>query len=212
MKKYSLLIFDWDGTLMDSRGYMMKKVKNFDSGLMSAAISAGVGFLEKMRHQNIDRHYENYYFNQLAKNESGPQLFSGVSSTLQALKDQGYTLVVATSMSRKSLDTMMQRFQTPEFFSASRCSEETAPKPDPAMLSSLLEEFSFCSDQALMIGDTENDMLMAQRIGMDRVAMTTGIHDIERLQKYEPIACLDDIQKLTMLLSPCSARSAGQAA
>jgi len=200
MKKYSLLVFDWDGTLMDSHGYMMKKVKNFDSGLTSAAITAGVDLLQKMRHQNIKKNYEHYYFNQLAKNETGPGLFSGVAALLQTLKDRGYTLVVATSMSRKSLDMMMQRFQVTDFFSASRCSEETAPKPDPAMLISLLKEFSFSSDQALMIGDTESDMLMAQSIGMDRVAMTTGVHDIERLQKYQPIDCLDDIQKLAMLL------------
>ena len=62
-----------------------------------------------------------------------------------------------------------------------------------------------------MIGDTENDMLMAQGIGMDRVAMTTGLHDVQRLQKYQPIACLDDIQKLTILLSPSSATRVGQA-
>lgn len=200
MKKYSLLIFDWDGTLMDSRGYMMKKVKNFDSGLVSAAISVGVNLLEKMRHQNLNKNYEHYYFNELAKNESGPRLFSGVEALLQTLKDQGYILVVATSMSRKSLDAMMQRFQVTDFFSASRCCEETAPKPDPAMLISLLDEFSLSSDQALMMGDTENDMLMAQSIGMDRVALSTGVHDIERLQKYQPIAVLDDIQELVMLL------------
>ncbi len=153
LKKYSLLIFDWDGTLMDSRSY-----------------------------------------------SEGPHLFLNVHSTLCALKEKGYTLAVATSMGRQSLDMAMQRFGVLKFFSATRCSEETAPKPDPAMLHSLLEEFDLSSKQALMIGDTEWDMQMAQSIRMDCVAVITGMHSADRLQKCHPLACVDDIQDIISML------------
>ena len=93
---------------------------------------------------------------------------------LENFKNQGYILSIATSMSRESLDSLMRKFEVTEFFAATCCCEETAFKPDPAMLYSLLEKLDILPKDALMIGDTESDIIMAERAGMDSVGVFKG--------------------------------------
>lgn len=194
---------------MDSHGYVMARLKaHMPESIAHVTLDAGLRFIEKMRQpflsqnktsdHNITKLYEEYYFDQFAK--TGPSLFPNVLPTLQQLQQAGYLLAVATSMGRKSLEAAMQRFGLADFFSVTRCAEETAPKPNPMMLEEVLLACGLKAEQALMIGDTEADILMAQSIQMDSIAMTTGAHTPERLKTHGPLACLDDIQKLPEIL------------
>ncbi|HEX7764361.1 MAG TPA: HAD-IA family hydrolase, partial [Cellvibrio sp.] len=135
----------------------------------------------------------------LALDELKPSdFFPGVMNTLHQLKDAGHTLTVATGKSRKGLDRIFGVLGLSDFFHATRCADETASKPDPLMLSQLLDEFQVAAADAVMIGDTEYDMDMARRIKMPRIAVSYGAHHIDRLHPYEPELCVDRFDQLLL--------------
>ena len=59
------------------------------------------------------------------------------------------------------------------------------------MLEQILDQFKLSADKAIMVGDTTYDMEMAEKANMPRLAVSYGAHPVERLVKYQPIACID---------------------
>jgi len=124
------------------------------------------------------------------------QFFDGVSDTLAHLKSQGFTLSVATGKSRAGLNRVLKNLCMSDFFDSSRCADETASKPDPLMLQQLLEQHQIDVNHAVMIGDTEWDMSMADAIGMRKVAVSYGAHEKARLESCNPDWLIDDFSDL----------------
>lgn len=203
--KYRLLIFDWDGTLSNSVSRIAhciqvaakengQNVPTFDE----AANIIGLGLNEAVSQlfpeadmqlvAKITASYSAYY----RVKDAGPSdFFPFVIDTLKQLKASGYKLAVATGKSRAGLDRAFKASSIDDLFHDSRCASETASKPNPLMLAQLLQEFGLQPDQALMIGDTEYDMDMAQRINMPRLGVSYGAHHADRLIQYHPVACID---------------------
>ena len=119
------------------------------------------------------------------------QFFPGVTETLDILKGQGYILAVATGKSRAGLDRVLAARDMSDYFDGSRCADETLSKPNPLMLNELLDQFSVSSNEALMVGDTEFDLSMAEQASMRSIGVNYGAHSKERLKFYHPIACVD---------------------
>lgn len=201
-----LFIFDWDGTLIDSKAKITTAMQLAarDLGwepLVDAAIHNIIGLglpeaihrlyptLSRNDRQRLRDAYSSHF---LALDEAQPSVFfPGVASTLSHLKGQGHSLAVATGKSRKGLDRIFGVMGLNGFFHSTRCADETASKPDPLMLNELLVEFGADAQDAVMIGDTEYDLDMARRIGMPRIAVSYGAHDVSRLHAYDPALCLD---------------------
>ena len=122
----------------------------------------------------------------------GIEFFDGVLSTLEQIKNDGHLVTVATGKSRKGLDRVIQSLNLVDFFHATRCADETASKPNPLMLNELLAEFNVDVNDAVMVGDTEWDMAMAQAIDMPRIAVTYGAHTKEGLLSFQPDLCVDN--------------------
>lgn len=210
-----LLIFDWDGTLMDSEYHIVtcmqaairdlrlperndSEIRNIIGlGLIEAVQTlyperASVAFAHEMAEA-----YRRYYFD-----ENAPQqLFPGAVETLEHLLAQDYRLAIATGKSRKGLNLALEETGLSDLFQASRCADETSSKPHPQMLSELLAELGIHKDEAIMIGDTEYDMEMAYNADTKAIAVSYGVHETERLLKYNPIGCIDDITDLPSLLA-----------
>lgn len=206
-----LFIFDWDGTLSDSKA-------KITTAMQLAARDVGWTPLEDHRIHNIiglglpeaihqlypdtdlsDRQSlrDAYAGRFLSLDEARPSdFFPGVMDTLCRLKADGHILTIATGKSRKGLDRIFGVLGVADLFHASRCADETASKPDPLMLEELLNEFGVAPDAAVMIGDTEYDMEMARRIDMPRIAVSYGAHHIDRLHIYQPELCLDQFEHL----------------
>jgi phosphoglycolate phosphatase len=128
----------------------------------------------------------------LAIDQAEPaQFYPRVMDSLEALRQEGHQLAVATGKSRRGLDRVLTRLKLDGYFHASRCADETASKPDPQMLHELLLQFGAQASQAVMVGDTEYDMEMARRAEMPRIAVSYGAHAAERLHPYEPALCMD---------------------
>ncbi len=147
-----------------------------------------------------DRYCHHYL---IGSGAAHPRLFPGVQETLRSLYDDGYLLAVATGKSRRGLERSLRDTGLLGVFHASRCADETCSKPDPQMLSEILEELQIPVEQSVMVGDTEFDMEMAQRATMDRVAVTYGAHDVEDLRRWEPCAYLNNFSELGAWLALC---------
>ncbi|SIN80444.1 HAD-IIIA family hydrolase [Salinivibrio sp. ES.052] len=208
---YSLLIFDWDGTVMDSIGRI---VSSLDA---AARLTGQLPILPPERLQSmiglsLEKGYQllypdadpawypnwiAHYRQQFVHDNPTPcQLYPGVKETLVELKAQGFQLAVATGKSRAGLDRAMAETGTHDLFSVTRCADETASKPDPQMLDEVLAQTGIPRDRALMIGDTGHDMQLAINAGMARLAVTWGVEGAASLSTYEPVAVLNSLNEL----------------
>jgi phosphoglycolate phosphatase len=215
MMKFNLLVFDWDGTLMDSEAHIVAcveaAVRDLDLPMPSQdAIRdiIGLGLVEAVNvlfpghkeglHVEIANRYRIHFFKD---NGSPSQLFEGAREVLSDLSQQGYLLAVATGKGRKGLDYALESTGLVDFFHFTRCADETFSKPHPEMLNQLLEQTGVEPGQALMIGDTEYDLEMAVNAGMPSLGVTYGTHSLERLLKHNPLACVDHVREIPTWLN-----------
>lgn len=122
--------------------------------------------------------------------------YLGMLDLLNSLKGQGYWLAIATGKSRHGLDLVLAETGVTDYFMLTKSGEETACKPDPLMLQQIVDELTISTADALMVGDSVYDLEMAQRMGMDAVAMTHGVHDAQQLAAFNPIIFCDDLMAL----------------
>lgn len=209
--RYRLVIFDWDGTLMDS-------VARIVDCMQAASRDAGWGELEAERVRNIiglglpeaiaslcpgidsvraELLRSRYAWHFVEGNDTPMRFFSGVEEGLASLHDHGgQRLAVATGKSRRGLDRIFRESDSGRWFHASRTADETRSKPHPRMLEELLVELGVAPQEAVMVGDTEYDLEMARAIGMDRVAVTWGVHAPERLADSRPAFTAEAVPEL----------------
>lgn len=217
MYDIKLLVFDWDGTLMDSETQIVScmqaaiadlgleprdahQVKNIIGlGLHEAVAGLYPQADAVLVHAIADRYRDHW----LAGDRQSP-LFPGVETTLQLLKAEGFSLAVATGKGRRGLDKVLHETGLAELFDATRCSDETRSKPHPLMLEQLMTELHMAPEQTVMIGDTEYDMEMARNAGAHPVAVSYGVHEWTRLQQHAPLTCLDQITELSDWLAEIS--------
>ena len=203
-KAYTLLIFDWDGTLMDSTGQI---VASFQAAIAACQLPArddarirqliGLGIHEAMASlypelptsqvMGMLAQYRSAY---LAPSNN-QVLYPGVLDMLHALKAQGYELAVATGKSRVGLNRVLEETGLRDFFVATRTADECTSKPAPDMVNEILWQTTTLPEQALVIGDTDYDLLMAKSAGVDAVAVLGGAHPLERLQAAQPLTVLN---------------------
>lgn len=205
-----LYIFDWDGTLSNSLSKIVgctqaaaaelnmplptdDAVKDIIGLSLPIAIQRVFPGLSDQDFKLLMEAYSRHF---IADKASPIDFYPKVRETLDTLLAEGHHLAVATGKSRRGLDRVFTDMEMVDYFHSSRCADETESKPSPLMLKELLEEFSVSADEAVMIGDTEYDMDMAQQINMPRIAVSYGAHHIDRLLPFEPVMCLDEIHEL----------------
>lgn len=212
--RYALIVFDWDGTLIDSPAAIVECIREASRELdlevpdrKRASHVIGLGLEDSLRHAVPDlprgRYAEfvaSYRRHFLAREASMP-LFPGVPRLLEGLRARGHRLAVATGKSRRGLDRALAASGLAAHFVSSRCADECSPKPDPAMLRELLAELGLGPERALMIGDTSHDLDMARSAGVDAVAVTYGAHPEEALRAAAPLACVASIAELERWLT-----------
>jgi phosphoglycolate phosphatase len=207
--RYRLIVFDWDGTLLDSASGIAECIQLAAADMSlpvpdreRASHVIGLGLHDSLRHavptlpeSGYGEFIEHYRRHFLAREET-MALFPGVPELLHGLRSRGHHLAVATGKSRKGLDRALAATGLGPLFAATRCGDETQPKPNPAMLLELLRELQSDAGSALMIGDTSHDLLMATNAGVDAVAVASGAHSAESLRSHSPRACLPNVAEL----------------
>lgn len=212
---YELLIFDWDGTLMDSAAAIAEAIQAACADLdlpvpptAQARYVIGLGLTDAMRHILPDlpeteypRIVERYRLHFL-KRDGGTTLFAGAREMIEDLRDCGYMLAIATGKSRRGLDRALEGTGLRGFFDATRCADEGFAKPHPGMLMNILDTLATSSDKALMIGDTTHDLTMANAASVAAAAITHGAHEREALAQCQPLVMVNNLQELREWLLP----------
>ncbi|RJX34114.1 MAG: HAD-IIIA family hydrolase [Oxalobacter sp.] len=208
-KQFDLIVFDWDGTLMDSTAAIVNAIQASarDLGLpipdrQSAAYVIGLGLQEAMRvaMPDIDPAFypkvvERYRYHYLSKDRE-LVLFEGVREMVTDLSQRGYTLAVATGKSRAGLNRAFADSRLGSLFQSSRCADETFSKPHPAMLQELTGELGHDMRRTVMIGDTTHDLQMALNAGASSIAVHYGAHPPESLRALNPLYAADSVAQL----------------
>jgi phosphoglycolate phosphatase len=210
--KYSLIVFDWDGTLIDSAGTIVQCIQDAARDLSlevpehdRARHVIGLGLHDSLRHAMPSLHPERYmefslaYRRHFLARENAMLLFPGILELLEDLAGKT-RLAIATGKTRKGLDRALDAGGLGKFFASSRCADETRPKPDPAMLLELMGELSADKTSTLMIGDTSHDLDMAKAAGVDALAVAYGAHPEEGLRACGPLGCFPDVRSLRQWL------------
>jgi phosphoglycolate phosphatase len=207
--RYALIVFDWDGTLIDSAATIVECIQEASRDLclpvptaQQASHVIGLGLHDALRLAVPDLPAEQTiafverYREHFRAREDAMRLFAGIEPLLAALCARGHRLAIATGKSRRGLDRALAASGLRDRFVASRCADETHPKPHPAMLNELLAELDVLPRAALMIGDTSHDLTMARDAMVDAVAVAYGAHPEAALRACAPLACVKSVAAL----------------
>lgn len=208
-KKFDLIVFDWDGTLMDSTATIVTCIQAAakDLGLpvpgnKQAAYVIGLGLHEAMQAvlpgldaKDYPHMVERYRFHYLTK-DRGLTLFDGVREMLTDLSQQGYFLAVATGKSRVGLNRALDSANLLSLFDATRCADKTFSKPHPAMLQELTRELGQDMARTVMVGDTTHDLQMAINARAAGIAVHYGAHSPPELEELNPLYAATSVPDL----------------
>jgi phosphoglycolate phosphatase len=209
-----VVIFDWDGTLIDSVEHIAESLHQAATDLGYPELEReayrdiiGLGMIEALHklypgigHEEMTRIREGYAEYFFAKTTTPQNVFVGMADVITDLRAAGRGCSVATGKSRRGLEGALISSGLGPHFDITRCADETRSKPDPRMLSEIIEHYNIRPDQAVMIGDTRYDLEMAQRIGMPSIGVEWGVHQRDVLGHYDPHAIVDTVADLRDVL------------
>lgn len=210
---YSLVVFDWDGTVMDSTHSIVVAIQQtcrdlevtvpteqqaswvIGLSLTEALQKAIPGLDSSMMNKFIDR-YRYHYFSR----DTDLRLFAGMRELWERLSGAGVQLAVATGKSRRGLDRGIENHQLGDLLALTRTAEETASKPNPLMLNEIMQELATPPAQVVMVGDTTHDIEMAHYAGVDSIAVSYGAHTQQELSQAKPTKMVKSVSELARLL------------
>lgn len=210
MSRFHLLVFDWDGTLMDSIGSIVECARAAAAELGVAAATeevmrttVGLGLADTIERllpgasaDDARRLVEAYRRHWIATYRHRSRLFPGAAEMLAGLDDDGFLLAVATGKGRRGLDHDLDATGLAGRFAATRTADDAPSKPHPQMLLDLLEELGARPGETLMVGDSRWDLEMAANAGVPAVAVATGTWPRDKLAGYGPLATLGGVAEL----------------
>ena len=215
LDRFDVVVFDWDGTLSDSTAAIARAIQDAaaDLGLpvpddATASHVIGLGLHEALARavptlpaQRIPEYSARYRVHYLAR-EAELSLFPGARELIAGLQEAGVLLAIATGKSQRGLQRALADAGLTAQFAATRCADQTHPKPHPAMLLELAEELMVAPRRMLMVGDTTHDLQMAAAADAAAVGLTQGAHPHEQLAACRPLALFDSLTQLHRWLMP----------
>jgi len=211
--RFDLIVFDWDGTLLDSAAAIVQSIQAacLDLGVeppdddrarqviglgLHDALGRAVPELNPGDYLRLAARYRFHYLSQ----DRELKLFPGAARLVRELHGQGYRLGVATGKTRFGLDRAMAHAGLESCFHVTRCADECAPKPDPSMLLYIMDETGASPSRTLMVGDTTHDLRMARSASVAALAVTFGAHRREDLVMEQPLGIAESIAELARWL------------
>lgn len=208
------VIFDWDGTLVDSVEHIAESLHQAATDLGYPALEReayrdiiGLGMVEALEklYPGLSRDemlairegYAGYFFQKVTTPQN---VFEGMADVVTDLRHSGRQVAVATGKSRRGLDMALNTSGLGPHFDITRCADETRSKPDPLMLVEILDFYGLEPAEAVMIGDTRYDLEMARRLGMPSIGVEWGVHKKDVLADYDPHAVVSSVGELRRVL------------
>lgn len=202
-----LVVFDVDGTLVDSRAHIVEAMQSafLELGLEAPtreAVLHGVGLslpeymAQLVPEQSSDVHAalaDQYRSQSLAQHmAAGPDakaiLYPGIRKVLDTLHRDHFTLLAtATGMSRRGLDRIIAQHGLEHHFESTQVADTHPSKPHPSMIHAALSETGVLPNHTVMIGDTSYDIQMGKSAGVGTIGVTWGNHPYEYLAGADQI-------------------------
>lgn len=200
MPDLRLVIFDVDGTLIDSQTEIMAAMKvafaseNLPMLDRATVLSiVGLSLAEAFavlcpqsalaQQTRLVQAYKDAFVelrSTYGKDQS--PMFAGAMDMLQTLHAQDHTLLaVATGKSKRGLDKMIERHGLEGLFVSQQVADFHPSKPHPAMVLAALADTGVDASRAVMLGDTTYDMDMGRAAGVGTIGVSWGYHDAANL-------------------------------
>ena len=209
-----VVIFDWDGTLIDSVDHIADSLHQAATELGYPELEReayrdiiGLGMIEALEKlypgltrdemQRIRDGYAGYFFQKVTTPQN---VFDGMADVVTDIRRSGRGCSVATGKSRRGRARALTSSGLGPHCDITRCADETRSKPDPLMLEEILAFYGYEPEEAVMIGDTRYDLDMARRIGMPSIGVEWGVHQRDVLQEYDPHAVVTSVDELRRVL------------
>jgi phosphoglycolate phosphatase len=212
-----LAVFDCDGTLVDGQAdvcWAMERafaraglsapdvsaVRRIVGLSLPAAVRALAPDLSEDQNAAVTEFYRSSF---RARREEGlldEPLYDGIAELLTGLRDAGWSLAVATGKSDRGLAACLATHGIADLFVSLQTADRHPSKPHPAMLEAALFEAGALPQQAVMIGDTSFDMLMARSAGVRGVGVAWGYHAPAELIASGAISVADSVAALAQAL------------
>jgi phosphoglycolate phosphatase len=194
-----LAIFDCDGTLVDSQANICRAMEEtFTAANLEAPsrdairrivglslVEAIAGLLpeaDDALHRALAERYKAAFFRMRASGTLDVEpLFDNMAETLAALRDDGWTLGVATGKSDRGLALILAHHGLTDHFVTLQTADRHPSKPHPSMIEMAMHEVAARPEDTVMIGDTSYDMLMARAAGVRAVGVAWGYHPADEL-------------------------------
>jgi len=216
-ERYEVVVFDWDGTLVDSTTLIADSILRAAADIgtpvpdrAQASLVIGLGLAQALARvvpqlppERIPEFAARYRAH-FQYREEHIRLFEGALALLDTLRERGVRMAIATGKTQAGLARALKNAGLEEHFATVRCADQTQPKPHPAMLQELALELDVDPIDMLMIGDTTHDLQMAGSAGVAAVGVSYGAHPRAELERLHPLAIFDTLAELRQwLLARC---------
>ncbi|WP_201576684.1 phosphoglycolate phosphatase [Psychrobacter sp. H8-1] len=218
-----LLIFDFDGTLIDSvpdladatnamlttlgkDTYSLDTIRNWVGNgsrmLVERALVGKIEVLEDELTVEEAEHAEQVFFDAYKNlSDSKTVAYPNVDSGLRQLKEAGYTLALVTNKPIRFVPKILESFGWTSLFDMVLGGDSlTTKKPDPAPLLHVCDKLGVMQDKAVMIGDSRNDILAGQNAKIDTLGLSYGYNYGQDIRDLNPTAAFDDFATLVKYL------------
>jgi phosphoglycolate phosphatase len=194
-----LVIFDLDGTLVDSLAHIARAVVQSSAALgltppppeaipRVIGLSLGEAIVtlfpgqDAATHAEIDRVYRKTFAEWRAKPGHVEPLFAGTHEALADLDGAGFTLGVATGKGRRGVEYLLDHHRLQGRFVTIQTPDNAPGKPNPGMIYQAMGETGAPPAHTVMIGDTVYDISMARAAGVKALGVSWGNHPVDELR------------------------------
>ncbi|MGE4612164.1 MAG: HAD-IA family hydrolase [Paracoccaceae bacterium] len=221
MSNLHLVVFDMDGTLIDSQDVIIEAMRRAFSrmgrpvptdeqtrsiiglSLEQAVATIASDMSQAQASAGADLYRQSFIEMRAETGGEAPApLYSGARNALDRLHQQDNLLLgVATGKARRGLDHAYKSHDIGHYFVTHQTADDHPSKPHPSMLHQALLDTGVDVERAVMIGDTEFDMVMGKAAGFATVGVSWGYHSLDRLSAEKPDVIIDRFTELDEALS-----------
>ena len=216
-KNKKLLLFDYDGTLVDSAkmiidgtveafnrcGLAVPKPEEIKAGIgqkLDIVIKSYLPLEHKDTLDEVIRHYRQWYVEKDLEGKQFEPLFENIKPVLEKSYQDGWPLRIATNKSLRGLKRSLRHHGIENFFSIIMTTDNFIPKPNKAMAMHALKTLKVKNSDAFMIGDTVYDIKMGKNAKIKTIGATWGYNNKEELNRADADHIINDPRKLVKIM------------